>query len=55
MEALGTLSGGIAHDFNKIQTAIIGYGSLLEMRIDKNDSLRHFVDHILAAAARAAT
>jgi two-component system, cell cycle sensor histidine kinase and response regulator CckA len=55
MEALGTLSGGIAHDFNNILTAIIGYGSLLEMRIDKNDSLRPFVDHILAAADRAAT
>lgn len=55
MEALGTLSGGIAHDFNNILTAIIGYGSLLEMRIDKKDSLRPFVEHILNAADRATT
>ena len=55
MEAIGTLSGGIAHDFNNILTAIIGYGSLLEMRIDKKDSLRPFVEHILTAADRATT
>ena len=55
MEALGTLSAGIAHDFNNILTAIIGYGSLLSMRLDKNDSLRPFVEHILTAADRAAT
>ena len=55
MEALGTLSAGIAHDFNNILTAIIGYGSLLSMRLDKNDSLRPFVDHILTAADRATT
>ena len=55
MEALGTLSAGIAHDFNNILTAIIGYGSLLSLRLDKNDSLRPFVEHILTAADRATT
>jgi two-component system cell cycle sensor histidine kinase/response regulator CckA len=54
MEALGTLSGGIAHDFNNILTAIIGYGSLLDMKLDGNDPSRPFVEHILAAADRAA-
>jgi two-component system, cell cycle sensor histidine kinase and response regulator CckA len=55
MEALGTLTGGIAHDFNNILTAIIGYGSLLDLKIDQNDSMRPFVAHILSAADRAVT
>lgn len=54
MEAVGTLTGGIAHDFNNILTAIIGYGSLLEMKLDKNDPSRPFIEHILTAADRAA-
>src|SRR6185369_15422447 len=55
MEAIGTLAGGIAHDFNNILTAIIGYGSLLEMRIGKNDPSLQLVEHILTAADRAAS
>jgi PAS domain S-box-containing protein len=54
MEAIGTLTGGIAHDFNNILTAIIGYGSLMDMRLDEDDPLRPFVEHILTAAERAA-
>jgi PAS domain S-box-containing protein len=54
MEAIGTLTGGIAHDFNNILTAIIGYGSLLEMRLAEDDPLRPFVEHILTAGERAA-
>jgi PAS domain S-box-containing protein len=55
MEAIGTLAGGIAHDFNNILTAIIGYGSLLEMKIGKNDPSLQLVEHILTAADRAAS
>ena len=55
MEAIGTLSGGIAHDFNNILTAIIGYGSLLDMQLPRNDPSRPAVEHILSAANRAAT
>ena len=54
MEAVGTLAGGIAHDFNNILSAVIGYGSLLQMKIKKDDPLRSNIDQILAAANRAA-
>ena len=55
MESIGTLAGGIAHDFNNILTAIIGYGSLLQMKIKEGDPLRHNVEQILSSANRAAT
>ena len=37
MEAVGTLAGGIAHDFNNILTALLGYLSLAEMRLEPDD------------------
>jgi two-component system cell cycle sensor histidine kinase/response regulator CckA len=55
MESIGTLTGGISHDFNNILTAIIGYGSLLRMKMTDDDPLRHNVDQILASANRAAS
>ena len=55
MEAIGTLAGGVAHDFNNILTAIIGFGSLLTMKMAKSDPLLHEVNQILAAADRATT
>jgi len=54
MEAVGTLAGGVAHDFNNILTAIIGYGSLLKMKMGEHDPLRSNVDQILVSAERAA-
>ncbi len=54
MEAVGALAGGIAHDFNNILSAIIGYASILRMKIDPEDELRHHVVEILAASERAA-
>ncbi len=54
METVGTLTGGIAHDFNNVLSAIIGFGSLLEMKLDKADPLYGNVTQILAAADRAA-
>jgi PAS domain S-box-containing protein len=54
MEAVGQLAGGIAHDFNNILSAILGYGSLLQMKIDKDDPLRAYVDQIIASSHRAA-
>jgi PAS domain S-box-containing protein len=54
MEAIGTLAGGIAHDFNNILTALIGYGNLLQMKIDKDDPLRVYVDQVLASSEKAA-
>jgi PAS domain S-box-containing protein len=54
METVGQLSGGIAHDFNNILTAIIGYASILQMKMSKEDPLRHNADQILASSERAA-
>ena len=53
MEAIGQLAGGVAHDFNNILCAIIGFGTLLEMGMDKNDPARRHLDQILSAADRA--
>ncbi len=54
MESIGTLAGGIAHDFNNILTAIIGYGQLLEMKVQGDPNLLQNVLHIQSAAERAA-
>jgi len=54
MEAIGTLTGGIAHDFNNILTAIIGYATLLMMKMDDDDPLKQNVSHILSSSEKAA-
>ncbi len=54
MEALGQLTGGIAHDFNNILSAIIGYGSLLQMKMTGEDPLMPYVEQILASSESAA-
>lgn len=53
MEAIGTLAGGIAHDFNNILTALVGYGSLLRVKLDEDNPLRAYADHILSSAEKA--
>lgn len=54
MEAIGTLAGGIAHDFNNILTAIVGYATLLQRKIGKENPCNRQVNRILDAAERAA-
>jgi len=53
MEAVGQLAGGIAHDFNNILSAIVGYGSLLHMKMAGDDPLKTYVEQILEASERA--
>jgi len=54
MESIGTLTGGIAHDFNNILTALMGYGTLLQMKIGENEPIRMFVDEIVSGSQKAA-
>jgi len=54
MEAVGQLAGGIAHDFNNILTAIIGYATIMQIRITADSPLKSTVDQILATAERGA-
>ena len=53
MEAIGTLAGGIAHDFNNILTALIGYGTLLQSKMEATNPLRLYADQVLSASHKA--
>jgi CheY-like chemotaxis protein len=55
MEAIGLLAGGVAHDFNNILSAILGYASILQMKMSADDPLKPNVEQVLAASQRAAT
>lgn len=55
MEAVGCLAGGIAHDFNNILTAIIGFCTLLKMKMEKNDPQQYYTDQILDLSEKAAS
>lgn len=54
IEAIGQLAGGVAHDFNNILTAIIGFANLAEMKLEKEDPSKQYLEQILVAANRAA-
>ncbi|MHC4955306.1 MAG: hybrid sensor histidine kinase/response regulator [Planctomycetota bacterium] len=53
MESVGTLASGIAHDFNNLLGGILGYASLLRMRIGEEHGLVRYVESIESAADRA--
>jgi len=54
MEAVGQLAGGVAHDLNNILMVIYGYCSALQMKVGTDSRFRSDIDHIFAAAERAA-
>jgi two-component system cell cycle sensor histidine kinase/response regulator CckA len=54
MEAIGILAGGVAHDFNNILSTIVGYGSLLQIKMQADGPLKGYVERILTATERAA-
>jgi PAS domain S-box-containing protein len=54
MEAIGTLAGGIAHDFNNLLQGIIGYTSLLKLKLPETDPSYKPIDTIEHSAQRAA-
>lgn len=54
MESIGTLAGGIAHDFNNLLGGILGYASLMKMKIGEGDELYKPVAMIEKSATRAA-
>ncbi|HQK47111.1 MAG TPA: PAS domain-containing protein [Syntrophorhabdaceae bacterium] len=53
-EAIGTLAGGIAHDFNNILTALMGYATLIKIKLKTTDPLITYADQILTASQKAA-
>jgi len=53
MESVGTLASGIAHDFNNLLGGILGYASLLRMRMGPDHALVRYVESIESAAERA--
>jgi signal transduction histidine kinase len=54
LEALGTLAAGIAHDFNNLVGAIMGYSSLLRMRLPEGSEAAGLAQSVERACERAA-
>jgi len=54
MESVGPLAGGIAHDFNNILTALIGYATIVQMKMEKDSPLLPYIDQVLSASEKAA-
>ena len=53
MESMGTLAGGIAHDFNNILTGILGYASLLKIKVDRTNPIYDDLNTIEQSAIKA--
>ncbi|MDD2365303.1 MAG: PAS domain S-box protein [Desulfuromonadaceae bacterium] len=54
MDAIGQLAGGIAHDFNNILTAIVGYASIMQLKLPDDSPLRKNAEQITVTAERGA-
>lgn len=55
MDAIGQLAGGIAHDFNNILTAIVGYASIMQLKLPDDSPLKRNAEQIAATAERGAS
>lgn len=55
MDAIGQLAGGIAHDFNNILTAIVGYASIMQLKLPEDSPLKRNAEQIAATAERGAS
>ena len=55
MEAIGTLAGGVAHDFNNVLGVIMGFASLLRLRLSPQDPVYEPIKMIEQSAERAAS
>jgi len=55
MDAIGQLAGGIAHDFNNILAAIVGYASIILLKLPDGSPLRKNAEQITATAERGAS
>ncbi len=55
MDAIGQLAGGIAHDFNNILTAIVGYATIIQLKLPAESPLKKNAEQITATAERGAS
>lgn len=53
LEAIGTLAGGVAHDFNNLLNAILGFGKLIQDRMNDDDPNASYLKEIIRAGERA--
>ena len=54
MTALNQMVGGISHDFNNLLAVIQGYGELLELKLNHDESLKNYAHQINIAGKRGA-
>lgn len=54
MAAIHQMVGGISHDFNNLLGAILGFGELLELKLDDNQQLKSYAHQINTAGKRGA-